>query len=97
MIIQDQKGCFIEISVFHLEYMDVLTAYEHRAHMMPTLEQLFPVTEDKEIHPTVRKLVQGTTEMAQWLRAFVFTEDTSSISSTNMMAHNHPNSNDRDI
>lgn len=38
MIIQDQKGCFVEISVFHVEYMDVLTAYEHGAHMMPTDE-----------------------------------------------------------
>lgn len=38
MTIQDQKGSFIEISVFNLEYADILTACEHRAHMMPTDE-----------------------------------------------------------
>lgn len=64
MIIQLQEGQLIEISVFHLEDLDLLTASKHRTQILPTEEQLFPVMEEKGMHSIAEMLTQGAGELA---------------------------------
>lgn len=45
MIIKDGKGRVTENSLFNLEFLDILIAYEYGAHLIPIGKNLFPVTE----------------------------------------------------
>jgi len=90
MIIKDRKGWITETSLFNLEFLDVLIAYEYGTHLIPVGEKLFPVKEEKGVHSTVKKLTLGAEKVVQWLKVFALLPDLISVSNTKMMAHNQP-------